>query len=149
MAKINVYYKDISWFRCNLKVLNEVISAVILGEGKIQGELSFVFCSDEFLLGINREFLGHDYYTDVIAFDESSDNILGGEIYISLERVKENSLDFRVSFDNELARVLIHSVLHLSGYRDSTEYEKLVMRQKEDFYLVQFEELELGYVSGL
>lgn len=108
------------------------IEAVIASEAKKLEELSYIFCDDDYLLNLNEEFLKHDTYTDIITFDYSVGKILQGDIYISTERVKENSNDFNVSFHEELRRVIIHGVLHLCGYKDKTTEQSLLMRQKEE-----------------
>jgi rRNA maturation RNase YbeY len=110
--------------------------SVIHAEKKIVGEIQFVFCDDAFMLTINQTYLNHDTLTDIITFPTSiSGNILSGEIYISIPRVKENAQLIHSNFDNELARVLVHGVLHLIGYKDGTIDEKTEMRAKEDYYL--------------
>ena len=112
------------------------LKEVILSEGKSLGELNYVFVDDQYLLGINQEFLQHDSFTDIITFPlGSSSGIVSGEIYISIERIKENAVKLKVSFDNELRRVMVHGALHLLGYEDGTDAEKRVMRSKEDYYL--------------
>ncbi len=108
------------------------IENVIASEGKSLEEISYIFCDDEYLLNINIEYLDHDTYTDIITFDYSVGKILQGDIYISTERVRENSETFGVNFDEELRRVLIHGVLHLSGYKDKSEEEAALMRSKEE-----------------
>ena len=97
--------------------------------------LGYVFCSDDFLLEINQQFLDHDTLTDIVTFDYTEGTILNGEIYISTDRVADNAKDFNVDFDTELRRVIIHGLLHMCGYGDKTEEEKLQMRSKEDEYL--------------
>ncbi len=108
------------------------ISRVIASEKKKEGEINYVFCDDEFLLNINQQYLNHDYYTDIISFDYSVGNELHGDIFVSVERVKENAEDFNVTFEEELKRVIIHGVLHYCGYKDKSEADELAMRQKED-----------------
>lgn len=98
------------------------------------GEISIVFCSDEYLLDINRRYLDHDYYTDIITFP-FSDQPLSADLYISVERVKENASDLGTEFADELARVIIHGILHLCGYQDSSPDEKRQMRKMENHYL--------------
>ena len=112
--------------------LKDWISSVISSEGFEEGDVSFVFCNDVYLLNINLEFLNHDTLTDIISFDYSMDKQLHGEVYISTERVVENSKEFGVSFTNELHRVIIHGVLHLCGYKDKLEADRELMRNRED-----------------
>jgi rRNA maturation RNase YbeY len=111
------------------------IKTLLEMEGKEPGDISFIFCTDDVLLDINRKYLGHDYYTDVITFDYTDDNVVSGDIFVSIERVEENACEFSVSFNHELSRVMYHGVLHLCGYKDETETEKQTMKEKEDFYL--------------
>ena len=109
-----------------------------LREGFTLNQLHFVFCNDDFLLSLNRKFLDHKTLTDILTFDYTSENSpenLSGEIYISIDRVKENAKRFSVDFETELHRVMIHGILHLCGYRDKTNPQKKEMRKKEDFYL--------------
>src|SRR6478736_2493076 len=98
-------------------------------------DISYIFCSDAYLLELNQEFLNHNTFTDIITFDNSKGRNLSGEIYISLERIKENSKKFESSFQDELRRVMIHGVLHLSGYKDKKPNEISLMRKKEEAYL--------------
>lgn len=107
------------------------VSAVILSEGKQEGELNYIFCSDDYLLNINIQYLNHDTLTDIISFDYSVGNLLQGDIFISIDRVKENAKDFNVSFDEELKRVMIHGILHYCGYKDKTPKDEALMRSKE------------------
>jgi probable rRNA maturation factor len=103
------------------------------------GELQYVFCSDAYLLAINRQFLDHDYYTDIISFDLSEPNQpINAEIYISVERVRENAQEFKTSLSKELHRVIFHGALHLCGYRDKTAAEKKKMREMEEKYLTRY-----------
>lgn len=111
----------------------------IAEEKKQVGQLDFIFCSDEYVLNINQEFLNHDYYTDIITFDYTTENKskISGDIYISLDRINENAKKYNISFTDELHRVMIHGVLHLIGYRDKTHEEKITMRSKENQYLLE------------
>lgn len=102
---------------------------------KTVGDITVVFCSDEYLLEINKKFLSHDYFTDVITFDYSSEKIISGDIFISIDTVRANSEFYKQDFTKELYRVIVHGVLHLLGYKDKTKNQKRTMRQKEDFYL--------------
>ncbi len=98
--------------------------------------LNYIFCSDDYLLEINKEYLEHDYYTDIITFDQSEENgLLEGDIFISIHRVQENAIKQETSFENELSRVLAHGLLHLLGFKDKTDEEQKVMRQEEDKWI--------------
>ncbi len=117
---------------------NEVsawISNVILDEGFKEGDINYVFCNDDYLHNINVEFLNHDTLTDIISFDYSVGKIIQGDIFISIERVKDNATDFKVSFQDELHRVIIHGILHYCGYKDKTDEDAKLMRQKENHHL--------------
>lgn len=115
------------------------IKSISQSEGYKIGALNYIFCSDDYLLEINRQYLQHDYYTDIITFDNSEDEgILEGDIYVSVDRVKENAQNLGIAFDLELRRVLIHGLLHLVGFEDSTEDLKVEMRAKEDACLLQY-----------
>lgn len=105
------------------------------------GEISYYFCSDEYLLQLNQSSLNHDTYTDIITFDSSVLPIVAGEIYISIDRVKENALSFKVSFQEELFRVIIHGVLHLCGLKDKKPEEQILMTKAEEFCLIIFSDL--------
>jgi rRNA maturation RNase YbeY len=121
-----------------LKGVNKIsswISQTILSEQKLVGNISFNFCSDKYLLKVNNEHLQHDYYTDIITFDFCEGPYISGDIYISIERVKENAQSEKKPISNELHRVLIHGVLHLCGYKDKTPADARLMREKEDYYL--------------
>lgn len=111
------------------------INNAITAENKIEGEINFIFVNDDYLLGLNEKFLNHDTLTDIITFDNSVGNILHADIYISIQRVQDNATDFKVSFQEELHRVMIHGVLHLAGYGDKTDDEVAVMRARENHYL--------------
>tara|TARA_B110001469_G_C9285540_1_gene157325 strand:- start:51 stop:473 length:423 start_codon:yes stop_codon:yes gene_type:complete len=113
------------------------LSSIISQESHREGELSFVFCNDSFLHKLNVEFLNHDTLTDVISFDYSVGKEVHGEIFVSVERVRENAAEFNQRFEAELSRVMAHGVLHFCGYKDKTEAESSMMRNKENFYLEQ------------
>ena len=116
----------------NEEAIASWLSAVIISEKKKEGEISFIFCDDEYLHKINLEYLNHDTLTDVISFDYTMGNEISGDVFISVERVKDNAGDFNVSFEDELKRVLVHGILHYCGYKDKGEAEELLMRTKED-----------------
>ena len=111
------------------------VSGVIKCEGFDEGEINYIFCDDDYLHKINVEFLNHDTLTDIISFDYSIGKILQGDIFISIERVKDNAADFKVSFIEELHRVLVHGILHYCGYKDKTDDDAKLMRKKEDHYI--------------
>ena len=111
------------------------ISKTISEEDCKEGEINYIFCSDDYLLKLNLDFLKHDTLTDIISFDYSVGKELHGDIYISVERVKENAKDFNETFTDEIARVIIHGVLHFCGYKDKTNDEEQLMRSKENYYL--------------
>jgi rRNA maturation RNase YbeY len=115
--------------------IKEWIKQAIKKEKYKLGELSYNFCSDEYLLQINIEHLNHDFYTDIITFELNEDKTIIGDIYISIDRVKDNAKQNNKSFTNELMRVLIHGVLHLCSYKDKTKKDAANMREKEDYYL--------------
>lgn len=114
------------------------LSEVITSENKTEGEINYIFCDDDYLLEINQQYLDHDTLTDIISFDYSIGNDLHGDIFISIDRVKENALDFNVSFEEELKRVMVHGVLHYCGYKDKSENDEKLMRQKEDEKIKMF-----------
>ena len=116
----------------NEEVFTEWIESVVVSEGKNLGEIAYIFCDDSYLLEINQQYLNHDDLTDIISFDYSEDDLISGDIFISIERVQDNALDLGVSFEEELKRVIIHGVLHYCGYKDKSENDALLMRTKED-----------------
>jgi rRNA maturation RNase YbeY len=127
--------EDISFELDQPTVIQNWIQETITNEDKVVGEISYIFCSDEYLHKINLEHLQHDTLTDIITFNYCEEDLISSDIFISVDRVKENAGLFKVSFENELSRVMIHGVLHLVGYDDKTDEDKVLMRSKEDFYL--------------
>ncbi|MCU0460489.1 MAG: rRNA maturation RNase YbeY [Bacteroidales bacterium] len=129
--KINIFYDQVK-FRLRLsKKVKKLIEKVIREEKKTPGDLSFILTSDENIIEINREFLKHDYFTDVIAFSDNKENIINGEVYISVETVRNNANNYKVSLKEEILRVIIHGTLHLCGYDDKKMKGKMIMREKE------------------
>lgn len=136
---INFYFQQTATLRSRRK-LKSFLADLARKEKKQLGELSIVFCSDEYLLNINREHLAHDYYTDIITFDLSASREAGiaGELYISIDRVKDNSKQFGSTFTQELHRVIFHGLLHLCGYKDKKQSDIAMMRKKEAHYLKRY-----------
>jgi len=124
----------------NKKQLKIFIESIFKAEKTVLDSLNYIFCSDEYLLSINLEFLKHDYYTDIITFDLTEKGIKGktAEIYISVDRVKEYAREHRVTINSELHRVIFHGALHLCGYKDKTPGQIKEMRSKENYYLVRY-----------
>jgi rRNA maturation RNase YbeY len=136
MASINFFVQDIDFKLPLPRKTSQWIKRVIKKDRFSVSELNYIFCSDEYLRQINIQFLNHDSYTDIITFDNSTEKgEIEGEIYISIERVKENAAKYRNSFNEELHRVMIHGVLHLMGYKDKGIKAKYEMREKEDVSL--------------
>ena len=134
--EINFHFQKAATLTQRIK-LKAFICSIFKSEKKISSNLSFVFCSDNYLLDINRTFLKHNYYTDIITFNLSlkHDKEIQGEVYISVDRVRENAKIFNNTINQELHRVIFHGILHLCGYGDKTKRQKLKMTQKENFYL--------------
>lgn len=118
------------------------ITNIIKSDGKRVGDIGYLFCSDEYLIQVNREYLDHDTYTDIITFDYVEGNLVSGDILISIDRIVENSQKFDVSFDQELHRVIIHGILHLLGQADKSETDAAVMRSKEDAALALWNSID-------
>jgi len=132
------FYSENKFQLENQETYAEWINQVVLSEGRAVGELSYIFCDDEYLLELNQKFLNHDTLTDILSFDDSVGNILSGDIFISTERVQENAELFSVPFALELRRVMAHGVLHFCGYQDGSEEEAQEMRGKEEEKMKMF-----------
>ncbi len=136
MPKISFFEEDISYTLKQKKQVKQWIKDTILAEGYKLDELTYIFCSDAYLLKINQQYLDHDTYTDIITFDNSETaGLITGDIFISIERIRENAEKFKQTIPNELHRVIIHGVLHLLGYKDKTSEDNKTMTKKEDHYL--------------
>lgn len=122
----------------NENEISEWLSKVITSEGKTEGEINFIFCDDAYLHKINIEHLGHDSLTDIISFDYCLGNEISGDVFVSVERVKENAIDFSATFQEELKRVMVHGILHYCGYKDKSENDAELMRNKEDEKIAMF-----------
>ena len=116
----------------NKRKLNSWILSCVSVHNKSCGDINVIFCDDEYLLSVNNTYLNHDYYTDIITFDYSQKDMISGDLFISISRVKENANELNIEFITELYRVIVHGVLHLLGYKDKTKLEKDEMRAKED-----------------
>ena len=117
------------------------LNSVVEQEGKTLGEITIIFCSDAYLYDLNIKYLNHDTLTDIITFDYVVGKELHGDVYISVDRVKENAEIYKCSYQQELHRVMVHGVLHLCGYKDKSSVDSVIMRAKEDYYLNQFDAL--------
>lgn len=119
----------------NKRKIKNWLKETIVNEKKKVGDINYIFCTKEYLKKMNNDYLSKNYETDVISFDFSKDNKISGDIYISSETVKKNSIIFNVGFNNELRRVMVHGLLHLLNYNDKTKQEIKIMREKENFYI--------------
>ena len=119
----------------NQNQISSWVSFVLDEEAKELGEINYIFCDDDYLLGINVKTLKHNTLTDIISFDYSLGNVVSGDVYVSYDRVRDNAENLDIPFVDELHRVMIHGVLHYCGYKDKSDDEKTLMRSKEDYYL--------------
>jgi len=134
-SSISFHSEDISFELITQQKVLGWIQQTIQNENKKLGEISYVFCSDEYLYKINLEHLNHDTYTDIITFNYCEEDVLSADIFISIDRVKDNAKTYNVAFETELHRVIIHGILHLVGYNDKSDEQQNEMTSKEDFYL--------------
>ncbi len=132
---VRYFFEEISQFAFDRQSLRRVLNSIVKDHGYSVGEINVVFCSDAYLLEMNRNFLQHDYYTDIITFGGSDKDVINGELYISIDRVIENAATYNVIFQKELYRVACHGCLHLVGFGDSTDEEVTIIRAKEDLYI--------------
>lgn len=139
MGKINFFFEDLKRFNINTNMISGYLQEIITLEGYIYSDLSLIFCSDNYLLEMNKKYLNHDYFTDIITFNYNIDKTISGDLFISIDRVKENASEVKQTFDNELYRVIFHGVLHLIGYDDKDEISVKEMKEKENYYLQKFE----------
>ena len=137
-SKVCFFFQGVKINLANRTELKKYIKYIFKKEGKKLQSINYIFCTDEALLEINRQFLSHDFYTDIITFDLSDSDAVRAEIYISVDRVKENAIHLGVSFKSELHRVIFHGVMHLCGYKDKSKNETREMRSKEEFYLKKY-----------
>ncbi len=135
-SKINYFSESINYSINDEKTISDWLHLITKTENFDISELNYIFCNDKYLYSLNVEYLNHDTFTDIISFDFSEENgKITGDIYISIERISENAKKFSKTFENELHRIMAHGLLHLLGYSDKTKSEKLVMTEKEDYYL--------------
>ncbi|MBR6277472.1 MAG: rRNA maturation RNase YbeY [Bacteroidales bacterium] len=136
---IDFNFEDIEFKLPDNSLLRNWIEYTIRNENKELGNISYIFCSDEYLWNMNKQYLNHDYYTDIITFDYVKDDIISGDLFISYDRILDNAEKFKVLRETELLRVMIHGVLHLIGYDDVTDELEEEIHKKEDFYIDIFE----------
>ncbi len=145
MPVINYFFEDIDFSLKSQRKISKWISNVVAMEGKEIIGLNYIFCSDQYLLELNQQYLQHQTFTDIITFDHSEDdNMLEGDVFISIDRVIENAKNFNVTFEHELKRVIIHGVLHLIGYKDKSKADQKIIREKENNYLNLWEDVPRG-----
>ncbi len=132
---VQYFSEDVPFPKLTKRITTRWIKRVIGSEGKLVGDICFIFCSDEYLLEVNKKYLNHDYYTDVITFDYSEEKLVSGDVFVSVDRIEENAIEFGHRPEDELLRILVHGVLHLLGYKDKIKEDKVLMTEKEDYYL--------------
>ena len=132
---IQFFSEDVDLPKFDQNKTKEWINKTANEENKETGDLNIIFCSDNYLLEINKKYLEHNYYTDIVAFDYTEEDKISGDLFISIDRVKKNAESYNVNFLNELHRVMIHGTLHLCGYKDGSDEEKKEMQGKENQYL--------------
>lgn len=140
-SKIEFFTESVDFELSEPLVYSNWLETLIKKEGGKLNHLNYIFCSDDYLLEINKDYLHHDTFTDIITFPLENYPLIEGDIFISIDRIKENSIEYSTSFQNELLRVMAHGVLHLCGYRDKTEEETRVMRRKEEDSILLFSEI--------
>ena len=142
---IRFFNEQINFNLKKKKSLKSWIKEIVTAHNTKEGELNFIFSTDDYILHINKEYLNHDYYTDIITFDQSEDQgTISGDIYISIDRIKDNAENSGVDFTVELRRVMIHGVLHLIGYSDKSKGQQAIMREKEDACLSLYRDVPRG-----
>ena len=132
---VNLFYEDLEVLDLDPEFFVSWLEKVCEAEGKMLGEVSLIFCSDNYLLEMNKEHLDHDYYTDIITFDYTEGDVVSGDLFISVDRTNDNAKTLNVSRETEMNRVVVHGVLHLIGFGDKSEKDSAVMRSKENHYL--------------
>lgn len=132
---IHYHFEDTNFVFKGRQRNNRWLKLAAESEIRRLGDINIIFCSDNYILDINQRFLSHDYFTDIITFDYCERDFLNGDLFISVDSVRENAIEYKQDFETELARVMVHGILHLVGYNDHTKVEQKEMRSKEDYYL--------------
>ena len=138
---VNYFFEDTDFVFKKRRECNAWLKAVAESEIKKLGSINIIFCSDNYILDINKKYLHHDYFTDIITFDYCEGKLLSGDLFISVDSVKENSITYNTEFAQELLRVIVHGLLHLIGYDDHTPEDQSQMRDKENYYLAFREQM--------
>ena len=136
MIQIHIEGVEVPVF--NQELFCSWLEDVVVSEGAQLGDIQFVFCSDDYLMEINKKYLNHDYFTDIITFDYTLDDLVSGDLFVSIDRVSDNAPDYNCPALDELLRVCVHGVLHLLGYKDKTPADSVIMRSKEDYYIARY-----------
>ncbi len=132
---VSYFVQDTDFKFVKRRLNNAWLKLVADSEVRKLGNINIIFCSDNYILDVNMKYLQHDYFTDIITFDYCEGNVLSGDLFISVDSVRENSMFFKTEFADELNRVIVHGILHLIGYDDHTPEEQKIMREKENYYL--------------
>lgn len=132
---VSYFLQDIDFVFKHKRLNNSWLKLVAESEIKKLGNINIIFCSDNYILDVNVKYLGHDYFTDIITFDYCEKDILSGDLFISIDTVRDNAEFYKTEFNDELNRVIVHGLLHLIGYDDHTQEEQKIMREKENYYL--------------
>lgn len=132
---VSYFLQDIDFVFKHKRLNNSWLKLVAESEIKKLGNINIIFCSDNYILDVNVKYLGHDYFTDIITFDYCEKNILSGDLFISIDTVRDNAEFYKTEFKDELNRVIVHGLLHLIGYDDHTPEEQKIMREKENYYM--------------
>ena len=135
---IQFFNEDVELPRLDVERVKKWLNFIAKKHDKVVGDLSYIFCSDDYLLSVNRQYLDHDYLTDIITFDYTEGSIISGDVFISTDRVSENAIEFNVSDDEELLRVISHGVLHLIGFNDKNYADQKVMTQQENASILDY-----------
>ena len=141
MIMVSYFFEDINFKFNRRRLTSQWLKFTAESEIKRIGQVNIIFCSDNYILDINQKYLQHDYFTDIITFDYCEGKTLSGDLFISVDTVRENAIFYGTEFDDELNRVIVHGLLHLIGYDDHSEEDQKTMRSKEDYYLAQREKL--------